>query len=836
MPHTTAAVPSWPVRGNGVRLMAIVLTFLVVGMTQGGVARAERSAIFGATCSDTHRLKDDPIVFPGQAGRSHLHEFTGSWSTNASSTLDSMRRSGMSCSVKGDTAGYWTPTMHDASGKLIKKGFSTAYYVGNHKDRTKIVPFPAGLKVIADMDNPAAIAANAGWHCGNARVPGGGPPDPVKIPDCNGLDDGPGGMFPDDTHVEAKIVFPDCWDGRNLDSADHRSHMAYVGSKGACPTTHPVSVPRLHLKSVYDTYGGPGITLSSGAPGTMHADFWNTWDQTQLAFMIRSCINLSGTEAVCASDSNRRLENPNYPLPTAPGAAPFSWPPSDTAKPAVALPDLYLSTKTFSATTTLNATATDNVGVLRVEFLVDGQEQFIDNTRPYSFSWDTRSVSDGCHTVQARAVDVVGKTAVTRVFSLGVRNRAPSLLVDTAKPTVCFSNPAPDAVVKGTTALLSAAAGDDVAVAGVRFLLDGASLGSEDTSSPYKASWNMRTSANGPHNLTAIARDGAGNTETTTMTLILNNGSASPPDVTKPALSITAPDSGSTVSGLLRATARAVDPPATADGFNVSRVEFWVDGALKVTDTTSPYNGTIDTRSLSNGSHTVTAKAYDTATTPNVSTVTVGVRASNGGEPPPAGDTIAPSVPAGVTALAANSTSVNVAWGPSVDIGIGASGVAGYNVLRNGVVIASPTGLTYTDTGRTANTSYSYSVQAFDVAANKSASSAAVSVTTPAGTPSVPPPGVDTIRPTTSTNLTATAVSPNRIDLAWNASTDAGGSGMRGYRVYRNGVFMTLTSATTYSDSTLLPGTSYKFGIEAVDNAGNKASPMATVIKVTPPA
>jgi hypothetical protein len=160
--------------------MAIVLTFLVVGMTQGGVARAERSAIFGATCSDTHRLKDDPIVFPGQAGRSHLHEFTGSWSTNASSTLDSMRRSGMSCSVKGDTAGYWTPTMHDASGKLIKKGFSTAYYVGNHKDRTKIVPFPAGLKVIADMNNPAAIAADAGWHCGNARVPGGGRPDPVK--------------------------------------------------------------------------------------------------------------------------------------------------------------------------------------------------------------------------------------------------------------------------------------------------------------------------------------------------------------------------------------------------------------------------------------------------------------------------------------------------------------------------------------------------------------------------------------------------------------------------------------------------------------------------------
>jgi len=161
---------------------------------------------------------------------------------------------------------------------------------------------------------------------------------------------------------------------------------------GACPATHPVSVPRLHLKSIYDTFGGPGITLSSGAPGTMHADFWNTWDQAKLAALIKSCINESGSESVCAGNPDRRLENPNFPAATPPGTAPFSFPPpADTAKPVVTMNELRLNTKTFSATAALSAAASDNVRVARVEYLIDGEEQYIDTTNPYSFGWDTRT-------------------------------------------------------------------------------------------------------------------------------------------------------------------------------------------------------------------------------------------------------------------------------------------------------------------------------------------------------------------------------------------------------------------------------------------------------------
>ena len=88
--------------------------------------------------------------------------------------------------------------------------------------------------------------------------------------------------------------------------------------------------------------------------------------------------------------------------------------------------------------------------------------------------------------------------------------------VDTTAPTVSVTAPANGATVSGTVTL-TATASDNVGVAGVQFLVDGASrLGSEDTTAPYGVSWNTTTVANGTHTLTAVARDAAGNTNTST--------------------------------------------------------------------------------------------------------------------------------------------------------------------------------------------------------------------------------------------------------------------------------------------------------------------------------
>jgi Fibronectin type III domain len=90
----------------------------------------------------------------------------------------------------------------------------------------------------------------------------------------------------------------------------------------------------------------------------------------------------------------------------------------------------------------------------------------------------------------------------------------------------------------------------------------------------------------------------------------------------------------------------------------------------------------------------------------------------------------------------------------------------------------------------------------------------------------------DATPPSTPTNVVGTPVSSSRIDLSWSASTDTGGSGLAGYLVYRNTVFLASASATGYSDTGLVASTSYQYQVAAVDSAGN-VSTLSTVINVT---
>ena len=92
---------------------------------------------------------------------------------------------------------------------------------------------------------------------------------------------------------------------------------------------------------------------------------------------------------------------------------------------------------------------------------------------------------------------------------------------------------------------MSASASDNVGVIGVQFKVDGVDLGAEDTSSPYSVQWNTTAASPGSHQLTAVARDVAGNSTTSaTVTVTVNNA-----DVTLPVVSLTAPANGATVSG-----------------------------------------------------------------------------------------------------------------------------------------------------------------------------------------------------------------------------------------------------------------------------------------------
>ena len=235
-----------------------------------------RGVNFVENCRFSHQAPDDPIVFPGKPGASHLHTFVGNRTTDASSTFGSLRAGGTTCRRADDTAAYWVPALYQGTSLVLPQA-ATIYY-----RRASLAPvnaFPNGLRLIAGA---ATATAPQGmgvtfWSCGA----GSGVPPSSTVPTCPAAR----GSF-----LRLHVRFPSCWDGRHLDSLDHKSHMAYA-IRGRCPSTHPVPVPALAQIYRYPTRGGEGFSLASGGQFSAHADFFNAWSPGALKRLVEGCLN-----------------------------------------------------------------------------------------------------------------------------------------------------------------------------------------------------------------------------------------------------------------------------------------------------------------------------------------------------------------------------------------------------------------------------------------------------------------------------------------------------------------------------------------------------------------
>jgi chitodextrinase len=171
-------------------------------------------------------------------------------------------------------------------------------------------------------------------------------------------------------------------------------------------------------------------------------------------------------------------------------------------------------------------------------------------------------------------------------------------------------------------------------------------------------------------------------------------------------------------------------------------------------------------------------------------------------------DMTIPTIPTGLTMASHTITSISLSWTASTDN----VGVTGYKIYRNGTQAGTNTTNSFTDSGLTPNTSYSYTVAAYDAAGNNSAQTAAVPISTLA----------DTTAPTTPTGLAISNRTFTSISLSWTASTD--NVGVTGYRVYRNGTLAGTSTTTSFTDSGLTSGTSYSYTVAAYDAAGNNSA------------
>jgi chitodextrinase len=245
------------------------------------------------------------------------------------------------------------------------------------------------------------------------------------------------------------------------------------------------------------------------------------------------------------------------------------------------------------------------------------------------------------------------------------------------------------------------------------------------------------------------------------------------------------------------------------------------------TDTTAPYSRTLDTTTLTNGTHTLGLTVTLTDGTVEWQSYQVGtVTVNNPVNPPP--DTTAPTV--SITAPAANASvsGSNVALTATAADNVAVSGVQfkldGNNLGPEDTT--SPYAYTW-DTTTLGNGTYTLTAVARDAAGNTKTST---SVPVTVNNVTVPPP--DTTAPTTPANLTNSGKTTTSISLAWNASTDTGGSGLAGYKVYKNGTFLASTTQLTYTDTGLTAASSYSYKLASYDNAGN-TSAQTSALSVT---
>jgi subtilisin family serine protease len=247
-----------------------------------------------------------------------------------------------------------------------------------------------------------------------------------------------------------------------------------------------------------------------------------------------------------------------------------------------------------SGVATVQASATDNIGVTKVELYADGALVGTKTTAPYTFSWNTDPLTEASHTLQAKAYDAANNVGSSAVVTVTVKH-------DITPPTVSLTAPAAGATLTGTVTV-SANASDDKAVARVEFYRGTTLLGT-DTTAPYSIQWDTSVETPGTYSLTAKAFD-TGNNNATSVAV-----SVTVRDSVAPTVTITSPANNASVAKKSTVTITAT----ATDNVGVTKVEFYVNNVLKCTDTIAPFTCAWSVPNGASQVFTLQAKGYDAA-------------------------------------------------------------------------------------------------------------------------------------------------------------------------------------------------------------------------------
>ena len=258
-------------------------------------------AFWRLSCGTVQSGRVDPVVSPGKLA-SHAHKIAGASNIGLNSDYESLQKANCtSCEIGADKSAYWTPILYyqNANGTFQEVGNQgmTVYYLGRGDNRSNIVPFPLGFRMLSgDTD---ARSYNT-----QVLLPGSDRPQADRVSFAC-LDREPSKETPYMSRtscingLRAQIHFQSCWDGENLYKEDN-SHVAYMSGldNGICPTTHPYLFVHLFYEVLYgvndieQTAGGKFVFSNGDTTGYgFHGDFLNGWDTNVLSAGVKQCAN-----------------------------------------------------------------------------------------------------------------------------------------------------------------------------------------------------------------------------------------------------------------------------------------------------------------------------------------------------------------------------------------------------------------------------------------------------------------------------------------------------------------------------------------------------------------
>ena len=284
---------------------------------------------FRMFCTAGQILKDDPLVYPGQPGASHLHQFFGNTGANASSNYQSLRASGgTTCGAAANPfnrSAYWFPAMLDGVGHVVKPRYLNLYYKRNPLSDPMCSPTSAQhLGQCVDLPNGIRFVFGYNMKDGSHGITDVNNSEHWAIRyECQAAEDGSvsngtaTGKYwtisdvaaagcPVGARLMILVDAPNCWDGVNLDSADHRSHMAWATGPyyqgqffNACPADHPYMIPDMEVQIAFTVdanlakwhVSSDEMVAGAANGSTFHMDYWEAWSPTIKAAWHKGCIN-----------------------------------------------------------------------------------------------------------------------------------------------------------------------------------------------------------------------------------------------------------------------------------------------------------------------------------------------------------------------------------------------------------------------------------------------------------------------------------------------------------------------------------------------------------------